>query len=44
MIDRFCEQYDRTGSTRPVDYQDITFDASYLLALMDTYPRSGPRK
>jgi toxin ParE1/3/4 len=39
VIQRVCEEYLRSGSTRPGDYQDITFDASYLLAVIDQFLR-----
>jgi hypothetical protein len=32
-IDLFLQEYERSRSVRPGHYQDITFDASYLLAI-----------
>lgn len=37
MVHKVCEENQRLGSTRPVDYQAISFDASYLLALLQRY-------
>jgi PIN domain nuclease of toxin-antitoxin system len=36
-IERVCEEYERLRSTRPDDYKTITFDASYVLALIARY-------
>lgn len=30
----FLERYNRSGSSRPVDYTDVTRNASYFLALV----------
>lgn len=30
----FLERYNRSGSSRPVDYSDVTRNASYFLALV----------
>lgn len=32
--ERFVERFSETGSTRPKDYQDVTRNASYFVALM----------
>lgn len=32
--ERFLERYNKIGSLRPVDYQDVTRNASYFVALM----------
>lgn len=39
MIGRVCDVYLHSRSLKPGDYQDITFDASYLLALIELYSR-----
>ena len=39
-IELFLEEYDRTRSTRKRDYQEISFDASYLLAILARYKSS----
>src|SRR5439155_26327825 len=39
MVQAVCDEYKRSRSTRPSDYQAITFDVSYLLALIDRYFR-----
>lgn len=33
-ISQFLEEYSTSGVERPGHYQDITFDASYLLAIL----------
>jgi hypothetical protein len=38
-VQMVLNEYERTRSTRPGKYQHITFDASYLLALVDRYIR-----
>jgi plasmid stabilization system protein ParE len=37
VVDRVCEEYSRSHSMQPGHYQAITFDASYLLALISRY-------
>lgn len=37
MIQKVCEEYQQSLSIRPGHYQKITFDASYLLALIDRF-------
>jgi hypothetical protein len=32
--ERFVERYNQTGSLRPADYQDVTRNSSYLVALL----------
>ncbi len=34
VLDRVCARYESNGSLAPKDYQDITFDSSYLVALI----------
>ena len=34
MIEKVCAEYALTRSSRPADYRDITFDSSYLVALI----------
>jgi hypothetical protein len=34
MVQRVCDEYQRSRSRRPGDYQKITFDASYILAVI----------
>jgi len=41
IIDRVCEAYRESRSARTRDYQAISFDASYLLALIDRYSRAN---
>lgn len=36
-IRRFLEEYARSGSKRAGDYQEVSFDASYLLAIIARY-------
>lgn len=36
-IDRVLEQYEQSASLRPVHYHDITFDSSYLMAVISAY-------
>jgi len=36
VVERVLERYNRTGSLSPGDYQDITANASYLMALTAT--------
>jgi hypothetical protein len=33
-LDRFVARYNETGSLRPVDYQDVTRNSSYYVALL----------
>lgn len=33
-LSRFVERYNETGSLRPVDYQDVTRNSSYYVALL----------
>lgn len=45
MVQLVYDEYTRSQSLRPSHYQAITFDASYLLALIDLYVRrdgAGP--
>lgn len=37
QIRRVLDEYARSGSTRPVDYQSVSFNSSYLLALISLY-------
>lgn len=34
VIDRVCAKYNESGSLTPSDYLSLTFDASYLLAII----------
>ena len=36
-LQRVCEEFSRVNSFRPVDYNDITMNASYTLALIKAY-------
>jgi hypothetical protein len=36
-LQRVCEEFSRVNSFRPVDYNDITMNASYTLALIRAY-------
>lgn len=36
-LSRIVEEYNRTGSLLPKDYQDITWNSSYTLALIKAY-------
>ena len=36
-IQRICDEYCRTKSVQPKDYQGITFNASYVLTLIEMY-------
>lgn len=38
-LQRFCDEYAKKGSTTPADYRDVTFNASYLLAILDEFGR-----
>jgi hypothetical protein len=40
-VGRVCAEFQRLRSTKPGDYQAITFDASYLLAVIDLYERDA---
>ncbi|MHB8878693.1 MAG: hypothetical protein ACYC8T_33760 [Myxococcaceae bacterium] len=39
MVQSVCEEYRRSGSIKPGDYLSVTFDASYLLALIARHER-----
>lgn len=41
MVQRVCNEYERSRSTSPGHYQSITFDASYLLALINRYQQTA---
>jgi hypothetical protein len=43
MLQMVLDEYDRTRSVRPGKYHHITFDSSYLLALVDRYVRERMR-
>ncbi|NMB55406.1 MAG: hypothetical protein GYA15_11950 [Leptolinea sp.] len=36
-IERVIERFNQGGSLRPVDYSDITVNASYLLVIIEKY-------
>ena len=36
-IQSVLDEYERSGSTRTTDYLTVTFDSSYLLALINCY-------
>ena len=36
-VSRIVEEYNKTGSLRPRDYQDITWNSSYTLALIKAF-------
>jgi hypothetical protein len=36
-LQRVCDEFSRINSFRPVDYNDITMNASYTLALIRAY-------
>jgi hypothetical protein len=38
-IQRVCDEFAQSKSIKPGDYQTITFDASYLMALVDGFLR-----
>lgn len=40
IVQRVCDEFERSRSERPGHYQEITFDASYLLAIIDRYRRA----
>jgi hypothetical protein len=37
VVEHVGDEYERTRSMRPRDYQEITFDASYLLAMSERF-------
>ena len=37
LVQRVCDEYSQSKSTSPGDYQRMTFDASYLIALIDGF-------
>jgi hypothetical protein len=39
MIQRVCDEFEQSKSMKPADYHAITFDASYLLAIIDGFRR-----
>jgi hypothetical protein len=39
-VQRVCEEYEQTGSTKKRNYQDISFNASYLLAIIKRFLRN----
>lgn len=43
-LQRVCDEFSRINSFRPVDYNDITMNASYTLALIRAYldSKHGP--
>lgn len=41
IVQRVCEEFQRTRSMRPSDYHSMTFDSSYLIAVIDRYIRQG---
>ncbi len=43
-IDAVCREFNASGSLRPGNYADISFDASYILALIHAAESSGNRK
>ena len=42
-IERVLEKHARTGSLKNSDYKHITFDASYILTLIDRYIAANDR-
>ena len=41
-IDELLKRLDKTGSFQPGEYHDVTFNASYLLALVKLWQASHP--
>jgi hypothetical protein len=39
-----CDKFSEKNSYRPKEYQDLTFDASYILAIIRWYVGSGSHK
>ena len=39
-LSRVCDEFSRTNSFKPGDYQSITFNASYALAVIAKYVQS----
>ena len=39
-LEKVCQRFNQTGSYRPGDYTDLTFDASYVLTLIHKASRS----
>lgn len=37
VLEKVCAEFSRTRSLRPADYHDITFDSSYLVALIQAF-------
>ena len=40
-IERFLEEYGRVRSTKAGDYQQVSFDASYLLAIIHRHEKAS---
>jgi hypothetical protein len=40
VMEQVCSEFAQTRSLKPGDYQSITFDASYLLTVIDRYLRT----
>src|SRR4051794_17860384 len=40
-IQRFCDEFAVRESLNPGDYRDVTFDASYLITILDSYRSQG---
>jgi hypothetical protein len=43
VLSRVCEEFSRTNSFKPADYQSITRNASYALAVIAEYVQSRRR-
>jgi hypothetical protein len=40
VLSRICDEFSRTNSFKPGDYQRVTFNASYTLAVIAKYVQS----